>query len=134
MSLVYLAVQILQNTRAVRASSFHAVTDSFNLLNAAIGRTFHELGYPALAREYYRAFLSGQVDDDNDFGNTPLSNFDVNFYDLTGSTNATISCVDGNGSPVGSSSTNEAASPETTLTANAQTIGTYTCTITIVDP
>jgi hypothetical protein len=35
-SLVYLAVQIRQNTRAVRTSSFHAVTDSFNLLNTAI--------------------------------------------------------------------------------------------------
>ena len=35
-SLVYLAVQIRQNTRAVRASSFHGVTDSFNLLNTTI--------------------------------------------------------------------------------------------------
>lgn len=83
---------------------------------------------------YAITLTSGQVDDDNDFGNTPLSNFDVNFYDLTGSTNATISCVDANNNPVGSSSTNEAATPETTLTANGQTIGTYTCTITITDP
>jgi hypothetical protein len=37
-SLVYLAVQIRQNTRAVRASSFHGVTDSFNLLNVTIAR------------------------------------------------------------------------------------------------
>lgn len=35
-SLVYLAIQIRHNTRAVRASSFHGVTNSFNLLNAAI--------------------------------------------------------------------------------------------------
>ena len=35
-TLGYLAVQIRQNTRAVRASSFHAVTDSFNLLNTTI--------------------------------------------------------------------------------------------------
>jgi hypothetical protein len=68
-----------------------------------------------------------------DFGNTPLSNFDVRFFDLTGSTNATISCLKGTTS-VGTSSTDENASPETTLTANAQTIGTYVCTITITDP
>ncbi len=35
-SLIYLAVQIRQNTRAVRAYSFHAATDSFNLLNTTI--------------------------------------------------------------------------------------------------
>ena len=35
-SLIYLAIQIRQNTRAVRAASFHAVTDSFNLLNTTI--------------------------------------------------------------------------------------------------
>jgi len=83
---------------------------------------------------YAITVTSGQVDDDNDFGNTPLSNFDVNFYDLTDSTNATISCVDANGGSVGSSSTDETATPETTLTANGQPIGTYTCTITITDP
>jgi hypothetical protein len=77
---------------------------------------------------------SGQLSSSNDFGNTPLSNFDVNFYDLTGFTNATISCVDALDNPVGSSSTDESASPETTLTATGQTIGTYTCTITITDP
>ncbi len=77
---------------------------------------------------------SGDDDSDNDFGNTPLSNFDVRFFDLTGSTDATISCVDGDGGSVGSSSTNEANSPETTLTANGVVIDTYTCTITITDP
>jgi hypothetical protein len=68
-----------------------------------------------------------------DFGNTPLSNFDVRFFDLTGSTNATISCVKGSTS-VGTSTTDENAIPETTLTANGQKIGTYVCTITITDP
>jgi hypothetical protein len=34
--LAYLAIQIRQNTRAVRTSTFHAVTDSFNYLNATI--------------------------------------------------------------------------------------------------
>lgn len=83
---------------------------------------------------YALTLTSGQVDDDNDFGNTPASNFNVNFSDLTGFTNATISCVDANGNPVGSSTTDEALDPETTLTANGVPIGTYTCTITIVDP
>lgn len=83
---------------------------------------------------YAVTLTSGQVDNDNNFGNTPLSNFDVNFYDLTGSTNATINCVDGNGGSVGSSLTDEDASPETTLTANGVTIDIYTCTITISDP
>jgi hypothetical protein len=76
---------------------------------------------------------SQEVASGNNFGNTPLSNFNVNFYDLTGSTNATISCVRGSTS-VGSSATDENASPETTLTANGVTIGTYVCTIVIVDP
>ena len=37
-SLVYLAIQIRHNTHAVRMSAFHAVTDSFNQLNAAIAQ------------------------------------------------------------------------------------------------
>ncbi len=43
-TLGYLAVQIRQNTRAVRASSHHAVTDSFNHINMTLGSD------PALAR------------------------------------------------------------------------------------
>jgi hypothetical protein len=35
-SLVYLAIQIRQNTRAVRTATFQGVTDSFNHLNATI--------------------------------------------------------------------------------------------------
>ena len=35
-SLIYLAIQIRQNTRAVRTSTFHGVTDSFNLVNTTI--------------------------------------------------------------------------------------------------
>lgn len=33
-----------------------------NLLNAAIGRTFQELGYPFFARRYFRDYLGGQID------------------------------------------------------------------------
>jgi hypothetical protein len=36
-TLGYLAVQIRQNTRSVRAASHHAVADSFNRINAVIG-------------------------------------------------------------------------------------------------
>lgn len=78
---------------------------------------------------YAFTVTSGQTLSSNDFGNTPLSNFDVNFYDLTGSTNATIVCSAGS-----ISTDDEAASPEKTLTANGVVIGTYTCTITITDP
>lgn len=34
-----------------------------NLLNAALGRTFHELGYPYIARRYYRDYLNGKIED-----------------------------------------------------------------------
>lgn len=34
-----------------------------NLLNAAIGRTFQELGYPFIARRYYRDYLHGKIED-----------------------------------------------------------------------
>jgi hypothetical protein len=37
LTLFYLAVQIRQNTNAVRASSHHSVTDSFNTINSIIG-------------------------------------------------------------------------------------------------
>lgn len=83
---------------------------------------------------YAVTFTSGQTDTGNDFGNTPLSDIKVNFYDLTGSTNATISCLQTGGGAVGSSSIDEASSPETVLTASGVTIGTYTCTVTITDP
>lgn len=33
-----------------------------NLLNAAIGRVFQELGYPFIAQRYYRDYLSGRTD------------------------------------------------------------------------
>ncbi len=35
-TLVYLAAQIRQNTRALRSSSFHGVTDSFNQVNMRV--------------------------------------------------------------------------------------------------
>jgi len=34
-----------------------------NLLNAAIGRVFQELGYPFIARRYYRDYLDGPIDE-----------------------------------------------------------------------
>ena len=51
-TLVYLAVQIRQNTRAVRAASHHSVTDSFNHINAIVGTD------PSAAR-IYRLGLEG---------------------------------------------------------------------------
>jgi hypothetical protein len=36
-TLVYLAAQIRQNTKAVKASSHHAITDSFNHINSIVG-------------------------------------------------------------------------------------------------
>lgn len=36
LSLAYLAVQVRQNTRSVRAASFHGITDSFNHLNGLL--------------------------------------------------------------------------------------------------
>ena len=43
-TLIYLALQIRQNTRATRAASFHAITDSFNHVNVSVAQT------PGLAR------------------------------------------------------------------------------------
>jgi len=46
-SLLYLAIQIRQNTKAVRTSNFHGITDSFNQINNTIAndeslaRIFH---------------------------------------------------------------------------------------------
>ena len=51
-TLAYLAVQIRQNTRAVRAVSHHSVTDSFNHINSIIGTD------PAAAR-IFRLGLDG---------------------------------------------------------------------------
>ena len=61
-TLVYLAVQIRQNTRAVRAASHHSVTDSFNHINALIGTD------PGAAR-IYRLGLEGleKLNEDEQF-------------------------------------------------------------------
>jgi serine-aspartate repeat-containing protein C/D/E len=86
-----------------------------------------------LADDGFAATLtSGQLSENQDFGNTPLSKFDVLFYDKTGSTNATISCSTDDS--LETSGTDEAADPETTLSADGVVIGTYNCTITITDP
>lgn len=62
LTLFYLAVQIRQNTRAVRAASHHSVTDSFNHLNAIIGTD------PSAAR-IFRLGLEdpGRLDEDQQF-------------------------------------------------------------------
>jgi hypothetical protein len=61
-TLAYLAVQIRQNTRAVRAASHHSVTDSFNHINSIIGTD------PAAAR-IFRLGLEGleNLDEDEQF-------------------------------------------------------------------
>lgn len=45
-SLIFLALQIRQNTRAIRANSHHAVTDSFNTFNVLLA------GDPKTARRW----------------------------------------------------------------------------------
>ena len=57
-TLIYLALQIRQNTRATHAASFHAITDSFNHVNVSLAQT------PALTRIWLagateRSSLSG---------------------------------------------------------------------------
>ena len=61
-TLFYLAAQIRHNTQAVKASSHHAVTDSFNHLNAIIATD------PSAAR-IFRVGLSDlqSLDDDSQF-------------------------------------------------------------------
>jgi hypothetical protein len=87
-----------------------------------------------LADGGYAITLESQdAESGNDFGNTPLSNFDVRFFDLTGFTNVEITC---NGTTVGPSTgtTPSGITPEETLELTDLTIGTYDCTIIITDP
>lgn len=51
-SLLYVGLQIRQNTLATRAASHHAMTDSFNEINVSFGR------YPELARVWSRGIES----------------------------------------------------------------------------
>jgi hypothetical protein len=51
-TLIYLALQIRQNTNATRAASFHAITDSMNHVNVAVAQN------PGLAR----IWLAGTAD------------------------------------------------------------------------
>ncbi len=89
-----------------------------------------------LADNGYLIPLVGGVDQPGkDFGNTPLSDIEVDFFDLTGFTNASISCVDESEATVGGPQTDdEGASPESKYLAEDLRIGTYTCTIVISDP
>lgn len=63
------------------------------------------------------------------FSNAPEARFDVRFFDLTGRTDATINC-----DTAGTDSHDENADPETTFESDNVTVGTYECTITIIDP
>ena len=58
-SLVFVGLQIRQNTRAIKATSHHAVTDSFNAINTLI------IGNPKVAR-LWRLGMAGTegLDDD----------------------------------------------------------------------
>ena len=58
-TLVYLAVQIRQNTQATRAASFHAITDSMNHVNVAVVQT-PELARIWLAGAAERSSLTGE--------------------------------------------------------------------------
>ena len=81
---------------------------------------------------------SGQTETSKDFGNTPLSKIVVQFFDLTGFTNATISCVwvvDSSETSIGETSGDPSETqPERQLTIEDLTIGTYRCEIVITDP
>jgi hypothetical protein len=73
-TLAYLSVQIRQNTRALRASSHHAVTDSFNHINMALGQD------PTLGRVFRKgnAGLAELTEDERiTFGFIHLSVFRV---------------------------------------------------------
>ncbi len=52
-----------QYTVALRHYRRARTLSDANLLNAALGRTFQELGYPAIARRYYRDYLRGKIED-----------------------------------------------------------------------
>lgn len=68
-------------------------------------------------------------DETVNFANAPEARFDVRFFDLTGFTDATIDC-----DTDGTDTHNESATPETIFESDNVTVGTYTCTIVIVDP
>ena len=50
-SLVFVGVQIRQNTKATKAASHHAITDSFNQINAIIGTNSESARVWRLGRE-----------------------------------------------------------------------------------
>lgn len=52
-----------QYLRALRHYRRARELSDANLLNAAIGRTFQELGYPFIARRYYRDYLNGPIEE-----------------------------------------------------------------------
>ena len=77
--------------------------------------------------------------DDSDtvtFLNAPEASFDISFNDLTGSTDATISCEkvkDGNGNDV-DPPTSEGSQTGDDYSSGNQLVGTYECTVVITDP
>ncbi|SOC51441.1 SdrD B-like domain-containing protein [Ornithinimicrobium cerasi] len=68
------------------------------------------------------------------FGNTPLSDIAVTFSDNgTGATNSTISCT-GPTQPTGAGGSLQPAQTDGTYAGDEVIVGTYTCTVVIVDP
>ena len=66
------------------------------------------------------------------FGNTPLSDFAVTFADLTGATDSTISCT--GPSQGGAGGTLDTPQTDDSYAGDEVIVGTYTCTIVVVDP
>ena len=66
-TLIYLALQIRQNTRATQAGSFHAIYDSMNYVNIAVIQN----------SELTRVWLTGAADRDS------LNPEDLHKFDLT---------------------------------------------------
>jgi len=90
---------------------------------------------PSLASGGYAVTLVSGQTYDADFVNTPLSNVHVSFFDLTGSTDASITCVNASSVDVEDSDTyDETGSPERAVQNNGLVPGTYTCTVVITDP
>ena len=73
------------------------------------------------------------------FLNAPEARFDVRFFDLTDSTDASIDCIKQGGTEVESSDTTTQANsggtnPETVVVSDDLLAGTYQCTLVITDP
>jgi hypothetical protein len=66
-----------------------------------------------------------------DFENEPLSKVELFFYDMTGYTNATLACVDGDGNAIGDPIDVSALDADEGLLLDQLPLGDYDCTIEI---